>query len=225
MRRALILLSFAWLLLAPRGARCQEDAKVPCYTCRTDECPSLDAPLCEKKPSRPRPVRPVAPRPPRTDTTPTGAAKTEPAQTEPAQTEPAAPPAAAAAGTSQTPPAAPAVAPKPTLVLTPTAQPAPLPTAPSSSRLRRWKWLTLGAGLVLAGVGGALIGIDHGYGSDCWMPGDISTCKQVLSSQPAGIAVASLGGVALVGAVTLFVLDARGEKAGPRLAWWTPRLP
>ena len=88
--------------------------------------------------------------------------------------------------------------------------------AGASSSLRPWKWTTLGAGVLLAGAGAALLAVNGRTGDQCWMPGDLSTCRQVLNTQPVGAALVGAGGVSLIGAVILFSLDARHRR--PSLA-------
>jgi hypothetical protein len=94
----------------------------------------------------------------------------------------------------------------------------------SHSALRPWKWTTLVAGAVLVGGGIALLAVDGHAGDQCWMPGTLSTCKQVLQTQPAGAALVAVGGASLIGATVLFVLDARRERKRPWLAL-APSIP
>ncbi len=73
---------------------------------------------------------------------------------------------------------------------------------------------------MLAVGGGVALGLNHHYGTDCWSPGDVTTCKSVYDTTSVGGAVLGVGAAALVGATVLFVIDARrGER---HVAWSLP---
>jgi hypothetical protein len=81
------------------------------------------------------------------------------------------------------------------------------------------KWVSLGAGSAALGTGIALIAID-GKGT-CEHPTG-GTCPQRYETLPAGIAVASVGGAALLTAGVLFYLDARRPGGSQRTALIAP---
>src|SRR5580658_8985265 len=101
------------------------------------------------------------------------------------------------------------------------AQP-PETTRVTRASLRPWKWTTLTAGLVLAGGGAALLALDGRVGGQCWMPGDLTTCKQLLQTQPAGAALVGVGAASLVSAVVLFAVDARRHHLRPHVSLVAP---
>jgi len=82
-------------------------------------------------------------------------------------------------------------------------------TAPPPPRARRspfppWlKWTALGAGVALAGVGGALWGIDGREKDDA---------RYVHDTRAAGITLVSIGAVVALSSVVFYVLERRGEE-------------
>ena len=92
--------------------------------------------------------------------------------------------------------------------------PPPARPAEHSHRLRAAGIGVGVGGVLLAGAGAALLAIDKRYGTECWLPGDPTTCANLYRTQAPGIALLATGGVALVGATILFVRDARQARGG-----------
>lgn len=78
-------------------------------------------------------------------------------------------------------------------------------TRRSTSRIHPWiKWSVLGAGVLVAGIGGGLMALDGNDSSD---PGHVN------DTQVAGITLLSVGGAALITATLLSLLDGPRESA------------
>lgn len=76
------------------------------------------------------------------------------------------------------------------------------PPVPPRRGVPRWaKWVALGAGVSLAGVGGALWGIDGGTTS--------ADERYVRDTRPAGVALVSIGGAAVIAGALLSILEDR----------------
>ncbi len=199
------------ILLLLIGAICLPAPKVhahgqACVICRTERCPDKptlrDAWWCGQGAD----PRAITPRPKRRVVQPPRPAPVQPEAPALAQPEVVSPPAPV-----QPEP----VAPRPVVVTPPPApviavsRPAPRPP----SRLRTWKWATLGIGLGLAVPGAALWGIEGR--PSCSAPDPADNCPSLYHTSLLGIPLVATGAASLVASVVLFTLDARHGREAP----------
>lgn len=211
--RSLALLILAAGLLAISAQA--KAAPLPCYTCRTEECPDLPAPPCPKRHAADEDAR-------RKKAEDAARAQAEAAARAAAQEEARKQVAAQAAAQEAARKQAQEPAQAPVAQQTPLAPPRHVPIAPRNEQrsLLPWAVTTLVGGVLLAGAGGALLGVDGRYG-DCRMPDDPMTCELVLRTQTGGVVMLAAGGASLITAGILFGLHARRPR--PAVAWLAPR--